>query len=112
MAPELRTQNRSPAKANGRENATVCADVDARQKQTFEIRSADCSADIYQLIAALAVAVRHGFEMPDALEVAAARYVDVDIHKPENAARLAALPTLPVNCRESAECLEKRHTIF
>ena len=35
-----------------------------------------------------------------------------DIHKPENAARLAALPTLPVNCRESAECLEKRHTIF
>ena len=100
------------AKANGRENATVCADVDARQKQTFEIRSADCSADIYQLIAALAVAVRHGFEMPDALEVAAARYVDVDIHKPENAARLAALPTLPVNCRESAECLEKRHTIF
>lgn len=100
------------AAANGAKHATPCDDVDAHQKQTFEIRSADCSADIYQLIAGLAVAVRHGFEMPDALEVAERRYVDIDIHKPENAAKLASLPTLPANCPASADCLEARESIF
>ena len=100
------------AAANGAKHATPCDDVDAHQKQTFEIRSADCSADIYQLIAGLAVAVRHGFEMPDALEVAERRYVDIDRHKPENAAKLASLPTLPANCPASADCLEARESIF
>lgn len=90
----------------------MAAGVDPREKQTFEIRSADCSADVYQFIAALAVAARHGFEMPDALDLAAARYVDIDIHKPENAARLASLPTLPTNCPESADCLEAREAVF
>ncbi|MDE6207812.1 MAG: glutamine synthetase family protein [Muribaculaceae bacterium] len=90
----------------------TCADVDARQKQTFEIRSADCSADIYQLMAALAVAVRHGFEMPDALDVAQRHYVDIDIHKAENQERQAQLPTLPTNCAESASCLESRKDVF
>ncbi|MDE6565392.1 MAG: glutamine synthetase family protein [Muribaculaceae bacterium] len=100
------------AAANGAKHATPCDDVDAHQKQTFEIRSADCSADIYQLIAGLAVAVRHGFEMSDALEVAERQYVDIDIHKPENAAKLASLPTLPANCPASADCLEARESIF
>ena len=100
------------AAANGAKRATPCDDVDSRQKQTFEIRSADCSADIYQLIAGLAVAVRHGFEMPDALEVAGRQYVDIDIHKPENAAKLASLPTLPANCPASADCLEAREGVF
>ena len=49
------------AEANGAAAAGKADGVDARQKQTFEIRSADCSADIYQLIAGQAVAVRHGF---------------------------------------------------
>jgi len=100
------------AAANGADCATACDDVDARQKQTFEIRSADCSADIYQLIAGLAVAVRHGFEMPDALQVADRQYVDIDIHKPENAAKLASLPTLPASCPASADCLEARESVF
>lgn len=100
------------AAANGKTADTPCPEVDARQKQTFEIRSADCSADIYQLIAALAVAVRHGFEMPDALDVAKRQYVDIDIHKPENAARLASLPTLPASCAASADCLEAREKVF
>lgn len=100
------------AAANGANCATPCDDVDAHQKQTFEIRSADCSADIYQLIAGLAVAVRHGFEMQDALDVAARQYVDIDIHKPENAAKLASLPTLPANCPASADCLEAREAVF
>ena len=32
-------------------------------KQTVEMRSPDASADIYQLLAGLCVACRHGFEM-------------------------------------------------
>ena len=88
------------------------AEVDASRKQTFEIRSADGSADIYQLLAGLAVAVRHGFEMPDALEVAARTYVDVNIHSEENAERLKSLDTLPVSCHESAGCLEQRSDVF
>lgn len=43
---------------------------DTTQKQTVEMRSPDGSADLYQLLAGLAVACRHGFEMSDALEVA------------------------------------------
>lgn len=97
--------------ANGSANA-MGADVDTRQKQTFEIRSADCSAEIYSLMAALAVAIRHGFEMPDALESAIKHYVDIDIHKSENAGRQAVLPTLPVSCAESAEALLARADVF
>lgn len=100
------------AAANGAEAASPCPDVDRRQKQTFEIRSADGSADIYLLLAALAVAARHGFEMPDALEVADRYYVDIDIHRPENAARLAALPTLPADTAASADCLAARKETF
>lgn len=74
-------------------------------KQTVEIRSADCSADVYLLLAALAVACRHGWEMPDPLEEARLTYVDVDIHKPENAGRLALLKHLPASCAESADAL-------
>ncbi len=84
----------------------------SHQKQTFEIRSGDCSADIYLYLAALAVAVRHGFEMSDALEVARRQYVDIDIHKPENAGRLASLPTLPTSCPASAAALEARENVF
>ena len=58
------------------------------------------------------MAVRHGFEMPDALDVAARTYVDVNIHSEENAGRLKSLDTLPVSCHESAACLEQRADVF
>lgn len=87
-------------------------DVDATQKQTFEIRSADGSADIYQLLAGLAVAVRHGFELPDALDIARKTYVDVNIHSAENASRLKELSTLPANCHESAAALREAEAVF
>ncbi len=44
--------------------------LDTTQKQTVKMRSPDGSADLYQLIAGLAVACRHGFEMENALELA------------------------------------------
>src|SRR5574344_1083057 len=39
-------------------------------KQTVEFRGADGSANVYQLIAGLVVACRHGFEMAGALDLA------------------------------------------
>lgn len=81
-------------------------------KQTFEIRSGDGSADVYQYIAALCVACRHGFEMKDALEVAEKTYVDGDINDPAHAARLAQLTQLPDSCAASADCLDKQREIY
>ena len=98
--------------ANGEDAVDIAPDDAYSAKQTFEIRSADGSADIYMLLAGLAVAVRHGFEMSDPLATAEKYYVDVDIHKPENAARLAALPTLPANCHASADCLDAAADVF
>ena len=90
------------------------ADHDTTAKQTFEMRSPDCSADIYQLMAGLCVAARVGLEMPveDALKLAADTYVDMDIHKKENAARLATLEQLPTCCTESARCLEQDRLVY
>jgi len=81
-------------------------------KQTVEIRSADGSANIYLLIAALAVACRYGYEMENAINVADRTYVNVDIHKHENASILNALDHLPSNCGESAEALDKDREIY
>lgn len=82
------------------------------QKQTVEIRSADGSADVYLLIAALAVACRYGFEMENALDVANHTYVDVNIHDSENAAKAAKLDHLPANCGESADALASHRHIY
>ena len=48
------------------------------------MRSPDGSADLYQLLAGLAVACRYGFEIPDALDIAEKTYVNVNIHQEEN----------------------------
>ncbi len=81
-------------------------------KQTVEIRSADGSADVYLLIASLAVACRYGWEMDNALGKADETYVDVDIHRPENAGRLASLGHLPVSCPESSDALLADRAVY
>ena len=78
----------------------------------LEMRSPDGSADLYQLIAGLAVACRCGFEMPDALEIADKTYVNVNIHKKENEDKLKQLAQLPDSCVASADCLEKQRAAF
>ena len=88
------------------------SNYDTTQKQTVEMRSPDGSADLYQLIAGLAVACRRGFEMPDALEVADRTYVNVNIHKKENEDKLKQLAQLPDSCAASADCLEKQRAVF
>ncbi|MDE5983218.1 MAG: glutamine synthetase, partial [Duncaniella sp.] len=86
--------------------------IDTAMKQTFELRSPDASADIYLLMAGLAVACRHGWEMAEALDLADATYVDVNIHSGENASRAASLKTLPGCCAESAVCLRDKRGTF
>ena len=85
---------------------------DTSQKQTVEMRSPDGSADLYQLIAGLAVACRHGFELENALEIAEKTYVNVNIHQKENEDKLKNLAQLPDSCSASADCLEKQRAIF
>ena len=85
---------------------------DTSQKQTVEMRSPDGSADLYQLLAGLAVACRHGFEIENALDIAKRTYVNVNIHQKENEDKLKALAQLPDSCAASAECLQKQRTVF
>ena len=82
------------------------------EKQTVEMRSPDASAVIYQLLASLCVAVRTGFELDNALEIAERCYVDVDIHKEENQAKAEALEHLPSNCSDSADCLAAQRAYY
>jgi len=95
--------------ANPLESPTA---YDTSIKQTVEMRSPDGSADLYQLLAGLCVACRHGFEMADALEVAERTYVNVNIHDAANVDRLATLAQLPDSCVASADCLEQQRAVF
>ena len=89
------------------QDATLTSNLSSltSEKQTVEMRSPDGSADLYQLLAGLCVACRHGFEMADALAVADRTYVNVNIHDAANADKLAVLEQLPDSCAASAECL-------
>ncbi len=88
------------------------ASYDTSQKQTVEMRSPDGSANVYLLLAGLAVACRYGFERPDALCIANDTYVNVNIHKDENKDILERLSVLPDSCVASAECLEDQRAIY
>lgn len=90
----------------------AASNYDTSQKQTVEMRSPDGSADLYQLIAGLAVACRHGLEMENALEIAEKTYVNVNIHQKENADKLKGLAQLPDSCAASAQCLQSQRAIY
>jgi glutamine synthetase len=86
--------------------------VDFTDKQTVEFRCPDGSANIYLLMAGLAVAARHGLEKPDALKMADELYVDVNIFKDEFKNKVEKLSKLPTSCFESAEYLDKQADIY
>ena len=88
------------------------SNYDTTQKQTVEMRSPDGSADVYQLIAGLAVACRRGFEIENALELAERTYVNVNIHNKENEDKLKMLEQLPDSCEASADCLQRQREVF
>ncbi len=81
-------------------------------KQTFEFRASDGSADLYHLVAGLIVASQHGIEMEKALELANELYVDVNIFDEEHKDKLKQLEKLPSSCYESAEKLEAKRHVF
>ena len=85
---------------------------DTSMKQTFEMRSPDGSADVYQLLAGLCVGCRYGFELPNALEIAEQTYVDVNIHDAANADKLNRLGQLPDSCVASADSLERQRKVY
>ncbi len=82
----------------------------ASEKQTIEFRSPDGSANVYLLLAGLAVAARHGMEMPDALEYANSLYVDVNIFEHKEVEE--KLPQLPGSCWASADSLLQDRGIY
>lgn len=79
---------------------------DARGKQTVEMRSPDGSANVYQLMAALAVACRHGWEMDDALAVAADTLID------NNTGDRSRFDSLPDCCVDSASRLKAQREAY
>lgn len=82
------------------------------QKQTAELRSGDGSADVYQLLAAMAVGARIGIVAPDSLEKAEALYVDINIHSKAGERKLKNLKSLPASCAASAEALRSQRALF
>jgi len=95
--------------ANPKETASK---YDTHQKQTVEMRSPDASANVYLLMAALCVACRYGFSLKDGVQVANATYVNVNIHKQENAKLLKTLATLPDSCAASADVLAMQRAVY
>lgn len=99
------------ASANPNEKAS---NKDFSDKQTFEWRASDAFADMYLLMAALCCAARHGFEIPNGLEVAEKTFVGlgVNIHDEKNKAVQEALEQLPGCCVEAAAELQKDREIY
>lgn len=93
-------------------NPKECISTVKPDKQTVELRSADCSANIYQLLAGMIVAARTGFEMKDALKRADELYVNVNIHQEDQSEKLASLMSLPDSCHASAKSLENDRATF
>jgi len=83
---------------------------DTTLKQTVEMRSPDGSADVYQLMAGLCVACRHGLEMDEAeaLKMADDMYVPLG----ERTKGLDCFEQLPASCVASAEWLERQRAFY
>lgn len=106
------TQGASQMVTDANPLAKAAKETDPGIKQTVEFRCPDGSADLYLLLAGLAVAARHGFEMSHAIEYAKERYVSVNIFDDAHKATAEKLSHLPSSCAESAEYLEKQRSIY
>ena len=85
-------------------------DLKSPNKQTFEFRAADGSANIHYLIAGLVVASFQGLENTNSLKMAEELYVDTNIHKDKS--RADKLNHLPSSCFDSALSLENKRRFF
>lgn len=85
---------------------------EGRENQTIEFRAPDGSANIYLLLAGLAVAARHGLKMVEALKYADQLYAGVNIFEDEYREFREKLPQLPASCWESADCLIEDRSLY
>ncbi len=105
---------------NGKDMSADCNPLekpsgkDFSEKQTFEWRASDGCADIYLLMAALCAAARHGFELPNALEIAEKTFVGlgVNIHDDNNKKLQESLEQLPDSCVAAAKELQSDREIY
>lgn len=81
----------------------------ANDRQTFEFRVPDGSADIHLIMAGIITAAIHGLNMNDALEKAKTLYVNGNIFNNNDYQKLNQLPA---SCFESAERLEEKKHLF
>ena len=79
-------------------------------KQTAEFRVPDGSADIYHLLAGMVMAMQHGMEMENGIELAKKLQIEENIF--ENEELTNHLQQLPTSCYESAIELEKEIKFF
>ena len=79
-------------------------------KQTAEFRVPDGSADIYHLLAGMVMAMQHGIELDNGLELAEKLKIEENIF--ENEGLINNLKQLPRSCFESADELEKEFSFF
>lgn len=86
------------------------AGIKFSNRQTFEFRAPDGSADIHHMIGALILASLHGLEMDQSLEVASSLYVNEDINR--NREKFSHLKHLPASCHESATALLEKRYVF
>ncbi|MFH0888940.1 MAG: glutamine synthetase family protein [Planctomycetota bacterium] len=107
--PEADPPRRGRSASGGKEKSKMQELV---KYQTVEFRGPDGSANIYLLLAGLAVAARHGLEMKNALTMADKLYVDVNIFSDKHKEIQKSLMQLPVSCCESADNLLKDRKIY
>ncbi len=85
---------------------------DFSDKQTFEFRVPDGSANLHYLMSGLLVATRYGLQMPESLELAEQVYAPGNIFSESFKDKLAELKELPTSCFQSANALEKQREVY
>ncbi|MCW3974777.1 MAG: glutamine synthetase family protein [Candidatus Bathyarchaeota archaeon] len=93
-------------------NKTESGHYSCEGRQTVEMRCPDGSANIYLLLAGIAVAAKNGLTNDESLELTKKFYVNVDIFKDENKELQEKLEHLPSSCFESAEKLKEHAPIY
>lgn len=81
-------------------------------KQTFEYRVGDGSADPYLLVAGLIVTALRGIRSQNSLQMAEKLYADVNIFSDAFKERLNTLEQLPTSCFDSADVLAAKRAVF
>jgi glutamine synthetase len=83
-----------------------------KPKQTMEFRSPDASANIYLLLAGIAVAIEHGLRNEENLKLAYDLFVDTSVYARKDETLMIKMKRLPKSCHESAKHLKIDRTAY